>query len=149
MAKSTYDTLGIYIPRVVDKKELNDLLGDVAASLGYIATGGPNKGEGSVGALLVALAYRDAVVFRMGDYYELVQVTAWLRRQIEMIRAMSPAERRKLGRVEDWIRQQIDAIQAQDPNDIRDDTTLEDFLLGLHEQMEMAFQRRHAKDDIS
>lgn len=143
MAKTAVDTLGVYIPRVADKKEVSDFLTDVAASLGYISQSGAGKGQGSVGALLVALAYRDAVVVRMDDYYELVQVTAWLRQQIDTIKHLPPAEKRKLGRVEDWLRQQIDAIQARD----LDDTTLEDWLLHLLEQLGLAFERRHAQDD--
>lgn len=133
--KTQSDTLSIYIPRGVNKTKLRRKLAAVAASFGV----GPGK-------LLIDIADGDMLIVPVDDY-EHIQVATWLRQQTETIRAMSPAERRKLGRVEDWLRQQIDAIQAQDPNDIRDDTTLEDFLLHLLEQMGLAFERRHAKDD--
>jgi len=55
---------GFYIPGR-SKAEVNEIrrrLSKLAAELGYITTIGPNKGKGSVGSLLDAIAHRELTV---------------------------------------------------------------------------------------
>ena len=57
---------GFYIPGK-NKAEVNAIrarLSELAAELGYITTGGPNKGKGSVGALLDAIAHGEVTLTR-------------------------------------------------------------------------------------
>jgi hypothetical protein len=60
------EATGIYFPGR-NKAEVNEIrrrLSELAAELGYITTGGANKGKGSVGLLLAAVAHSEVSVTR-------------------------------------------------------------------------------------